>query len=446
MGLACALDITYWQATESRTIQRRAIAAGATRDTKTDSGLKLLLSKPLACERSVLLRWIACSFLITLTACGSLGSAGPSSASIKRADGVMVENAPIRVVEVTDSLAREVAKAHEIPTLSNIVGDAPATETIIGPGDQLQVTILEAPPAVLFGGTTTFGSGGGSGAPSATINQSSEIPEMMVDERGQIRIPFAGSILAAGRSPQQVEREIARRLAGMAHDPQVSVRITRNSSATVAVVGEVGASGRVPISPRGERLLDAIAGAGGVTKPVDKVSVQVTRGGRVAYLPLETVIRDPAQNIRLGRDDIVNVMYQPFSFTALGATNTSGEIPFESTGLTLAQALGRVGGAKDDRASAQGVFVFRFENPDAVDPATAAASPRTADGRIPVIYRVDLRNPATLFAAQHFPISDKDILYVSTAPVSDLQRFMNIVSSMIFNVIGIGNAIPGVNN
>lgn len=358
----------------------------------------------------------------------------------------MVASAPIRVVEVTDSLARSIAKAHEMPSLSETLGDAPATETIIGPGDLLQVTILEAPPAVLFGGSTSFGSGGGSGPAGGTVGQPSEIPEMMVDERGEIRIPFAGSILAAGRSPQQVERDIARRLAGMAHDPQVAVRITRNSSATVAVVGEVGTSGRVPISPRGERLLDAIASAGGVTKPVDKVTVQVTRAGRAAYLPLETVIRDPAQNIRLGRDDIVTVMHQPFSFTALGATNTTGEVPFESTGLTLAQALGRVGGAKEDRASARGVFVFRFESADAVDPAIAAASPRTPDGRIPVIYRVDLRNPATLFAAQHFPIRDDDILYISTAPVSDLQRFMNILSSMIFNVIGLGQALPGVTN
>lgn len=357
----------------------------------------------------------------------------------------MVANAPVRVVEVTDSLARQIAQAHVVPTLSEVIGDAPATETIIGHGDLLQVTILEAPPAVLFGGSTSFGSGGSGGA-GGTVGQPSEIPEMMVDERGQIRIPFAGSILAAGRSPQQVERDIARRLAGMAHDPQVAVRIARNASTTVAVVGEVGTSGRVPIGPRGERLLDAIASAGGVTKPVDKVTVQVTRAGRAAYLPLETVIRDPAQNIRLGRDDIVNVMHQPFSFTALGATKTSGEIPFESTGLTLAQALGRVGGANDDRANARGVFVFRFESADAVDPAIAAASPRTPDGRIPVIYRVDLRDPAALFAAQHFPIRDEDVLYISTAPVSDLQRFMNIVSSMIFNVIGLGNAVPGLTN
>jgi polysaccharide export outer membrane protein len=228
----------------------------------------------------------------------------------------------------------------------------------------------------------------------------------------------------------------------MAHDPQISVRIAQNMSSTVAVVGEVGKSGRVPITPNGERLLDVITSAGGASQPVGKVMVQVARGNRVAAQPLEDIIRDPAQNIRVGRNDVVTLHYQPYSFTSLGAANRSGEIEFESTGLTLANALGRVGGLRDDRANSRGAFIFRFEDPVAVDPAVAAASPRTPDGRIPIIYRADLRNPATLFAAQHFPMRDEDILYVSSAPVSDLQRFVNILSSMAFTFIGLGEAVP----
>jgi polysaccharide export outer membrane protein len=49
-----------------------------------------------------------------------------------------------------------------------------------------------------------------------------------------------------------------------------------------------------------------------------------------------------------------------------------------------------------------------------------------------------------MFAAQDFPIRDKDIVYVSTAPASDLQRFMGILSSMAFTIIGLGQAIPSV--
>jgi polysaccharide export outer membrane protein len=347
-------------------------------------------------------------------------------------------------VNLTDQAARQVANAYQLPPLSEAIGDAPPTGTVIGPGDVLQVTIWEAPPAVLFGGYTTLGSAGSPAMTGTVIQQQSTIPPLTVDENGRIRLPFAGSITAAGHTPAEIEREIANRLVGMAHLPQVSVGIAQNASSTVAVLGQIKTNGRVPITPRGERLLDIIAAAGGVSNPVTKTAIEVQRDAKVGYVPLSTLLRDPSQNVRLGPRDVVTVLYQDFSFTALGAVSTSGEMPFESTGISLAQALARVGGLKDTRANARGAFVFRFEKPSAVDPAVAAVSPRTADGRIPVIYRIDMRDPASLFAAQDFPIRDKDVIYVSTAPLSDLQNFVSILSSMAFTAIGLGQAIPSI--
>ena len=123
-------------------------------------------------------------------------------------------------------------------------------------------------------------------------------------------------------------------------------------------------------------------------------------------------------------------------------TGTTAEIPFEQTGITLAQAIGRMGGLKDDRANARGVFIFRMESPAALDPAIAASARRTPDGKIPVVYRVDLRDPATLFVAQSFPIRNKDVIYVSTAKLTDIQRFVSILSSLAFTAIGLGQAVP----
>jgi polysaccharide export outer membrane protein len=335
-----------------------------------------------------------------------------------------------------------VLAADHSKSFSEALGDAPPTGTIIGPGDVLQVNIWEAPPAVLFGSSAILGAQGAAVVASAGVGQNTALPDMMVDDSGRIPIPFAGAIVAAGKTPRQVEREIVAKLTGKAHDPQVSVQIARNANADVTVVGDVSTSTRVPLTPKGERLLDILATAGGVKQPVGKIAIQIARNGRVAEMPLETVIRDPSENIRLGPNDVVTALYQPYSFTALGATSASAEVPFESTGITLSQALGRVGGLANDRADIHGVFIFRLENPAAVDPAIAATAPRTPDGRIPVIYRIDLRNPATFFAAQSFPIHDKDILYVSTAPLADLQRFVGMVSSMAFSLIGISQAVP----
>jgi polysaccharide export outer membrane protein len=130
--------------------------------------------------------------------------------------------------------------------------------------------------------------------------------------------------------------------------------------------------------------------------------------------------------------DVVTAMYQPLSFTVLGATGKNEEQNFEAQGITLAQALARSGGLQDARADAQGVFIFRFEDPDAVDWINKPQL--TPDGKVPVIYRVDLKNPTTFFVAQSFPMKNKDVMYVSNAPAAELQKFLNILTSVVYTV------------
>jgi polysaccharide export outer membrane protein len=226
-------------------------------------------------------------------------------------------------------------------------------------------------------------------------------------------------------------------LKAKANQPQVLVRVTRNVSSNVTVVGEVSSSTRMPLTARGERLLDALAAAGGVRQSVNKMTLQLTRGSKALSLPLDLIIRDPSQNIALQPGDVVTALHQPMSFTVLGATGKNEEVSFEAQGISLTQALGRSGGLQDARADARGVFVFRLEEAPALDwPGTVMTTP---DGKVPVIYRIDLRDPASFFVAQSFPVRDKDVLYVSNAPAAELQKFLNIVTSIAAPVLGVIN-------
>ncbi|HET6941611.1 MAG TPA: polysaccharide biosynthesis/export family protein [Sphingomicrobium sp.] len=380
---------------------------------------------------------------LALAACASLGASGPETSKVRNASDKTVGAANIQIVHVDDAVARRVLSTSKASLFSEAFGaDVPPESAVLGKGDVLQLSIWEAPPAVLFGSVTTFGGPeGGLNALAGGIAQQNSIPEMMVDEAGTIKIPFAGTVRVEGSSLREVEREIARRLAGKAHDPQVSLRIVRNASATVTLVGDVANNTQVPLTPKGERLLDAIASVGGLKTPMNKTTIQITRNGRMASLPFETIIHDPSQNILLRANDVITAVSQSFSFTALGETGASAEVPFESTGITLAQALGRVGGLKSDRADPDGVFIFRLEDPAAVDPSIATTAPRTPDGRIPVIYAVNLKNPASFFVAQSFPVRDKDVMYVSRAPLSDLQRFVAIIASMTFPIYNVARTL-----
>ncbi|QND93822.1 SLBB domain protein [Burkholderia cenocepacia] len=239
---------------------------------------------------------------------------------------------------------------------------------------------------------------------------------------------------AVGRTPAQLQRDIATRLKNIAHDPQVLVRLSRNVTSYVTVVGDVASSNRMQLSARGERVLDALASAGGVRQPVDKITIQITRGDKVASQPLETIIKDPRQNVSLRAGDVVTALYQPFSFTALGATGKNEEVNFEAQGITLAQALARAGGLQDTRSDAQGVFIFRLEDANAL-PWPDQPVRTTIGGKVPVVYRVNLRDPNSFFVAQSFMIDNKDLLYVSNAPVAELQKFLNVVFSVAYPIV-----------
>lgn len=379
-----------------------------------------------------------CSLAFALAGCASFGSSGPNTGTVIQNGRTGTSSAPIKVLDLTETVALSVLAADKVGMFSDLPGSMVASERLIGPGDSLEISVWEAPPATLFGASmveTRSSVSGGSAARGTTF------AEEVVDGAGIINVPFAGQVVAGKKTVSQLEREIASRLDGRAHEPQITVRLIRNAAETVTVVGEVSSSMHFPLSTRGERLLDAIAGAGGVRQPVNKTTIQLTRGPRIVSMPLDAIIRDPAQNIVLQPGDVVTAMYQPFSFTALGAVANNAEIVFEGNGFTLAQALGRVGGLRDERADIRGVFIFRFERPDVLPVEVAASSLKTPEGKIPIIYRLNLNKPESFFVAQGFSIKNKDIVYVSNAPASDLQKFTNILSSIAFSVIGLSNSL-----
>jgi polysaccharide export outer membrane protein len=276
-----------------------------------------------------------------------------------------------------------------------------------------------------------------------TVSQSSRpgtFPETVVGPSGTITVPFAGQIPAAGRTLRQIEQTIVSRLRNKANQPQVVVRVARNATANVSVVGEVTTAGRFPLSPRGERLLDAISQAGGTRQPVDRVTLQVTRGDVTATMPMQAVVRDARQNIVLRRDDIVTALFQPNSFVVLGAAGRNEEVRFEAVGLTLSQALGRIGGLQDMRADPKGVFLFRWESAERISPLVQSPLADPA-GPVPVIFQVNLKQPETLFAAQNFAMKNGDVIFVSNSPASDLQRFVSLVASTVLPVLSVSSTV-----
>jgi polysaccharide export outer membrane protein len=139
------------------------------------------------------------------------------------------------------------------------------------------------------------------------------------------------------------------------------------------------------------------------------------------------VTSDPKENIYMRAGDVLTLIRDPQTFIAYGATGRNAEIPFDAEGINLSQALAKAGGLLDAQSDPAGVFVFRYE-PEEIARALRPHSPLVQHGySTPMVYRLNLHEANSLFLAQSFQVLNRDLLYVSSAPIADMRKVMEIV-------------------
>jgi polysaccharide export outer membrane protein len=356
--------------------------------------------------------------VLVLGGCAIVPTSGPSTSNVVE-DSANSSQQLYHVVDIDERVAAILRSRRPDSSLVSF-GDYRRSEVPrIGIGDVVSVTIWEAGAGGLFS-APAIADRNSTGSKSATI------PDQTVGPDGSISVPYAGRILAAGRSTKQVQNAIEAALHGKAIEPQVLVNVTRSVSNTVTVLGEVTNGARVPLSGKGDRVLDVIAMAGGVRAPINECFIQLMRGRRTMRVAMTRVTSDSRENIFVRPNDVITVIRDPQTFIAYGATGRNSEIPFDAEGVNLAQALSKAGGLLDSRADPSGVFVFRFE-PQSVARVLFPNLPPNASGLpVKVVYHLNMRDPNSMFLAQEFRIFNHDLIYVSNAPWTDVQKVMQV--------------------
>ncbi|MEG9481940.1 polysaccharide biosynthesis/export family protein [Mannheimia sp. HC-2023] len=374
-----------------------------------------------------------------LSACSSLPTSGPSYSKVLETNNSTSEtNLPeVNFIKLDNIIVHNLYQAQQAQRFSGFDGSmgGGGYAGTVNVGDVLEISIWEAPPAVLFGGTfSTEGQGNG---------HLTQLPPQMVNKNGTITVPFIGNMKVAGKTPEAVQSQIVGALSRKANQPQALVRIASNLSSDVTVVRQ-GNSIRMPLSANNERILDAVAAVGGTSENIEDVTVRLTRGNKVRSMAFETLIADPSQNIVLRSGDVVALMNTPYSFTGLGAVGNNQQVRFSSKGITLAEAIGKMGGLIDERSDPRGVFVFRhipFTQLDYNDQSLWREKGYTEGMDVPTVYQVNLLEPQSMFLLQRFPVQDKDIVYVSNAPLSEFQKFLRMIFSITSPITGTANTI-----
>ena len=66
----------------------------------------------------------------------------------------------------------------------------------------------------------------------------------------------------------------------------------------------------------------------------------------------------------------------------------------------------------------------------------AAQTVPVVNGFVPVIYHLNVKDPAGLFLARRFQMRNKDILYVANAPIVSVAKVLNLFNLVTAPVVG----------
>jgi polysaccharide export outer membrane protein len=378
--------------------------------------------------------------MTALGGCGWMSVSGPATTDILSGqhDPVSLNYA---VVKVTPKVIE--VQSRNLPRLTAFAQNQRPRDITFGIGDIVGVTIFEAASGGLF----IPAEGGVRPGNFVTI------PNQAVDVHGNVSIPYAGSIRANGRTQVEVQDAIVAALKNRAIEPQVVVSLVEQKTSMITILGE-GRSARIPATATPERLLDVISRAGLVTTGSStgaagaETWVILERNGRRAIAPFGALVYESANNVYIHPNDTIYLYREPQTFLAFGAVGTQQQIPFGAWRLSLAEAISKAGGMLDVQADPAALFLYRGEARDVAEAMGVDCRPYEGPV-IPVIYSINLRDPAGYFLASSFEMRNKDILYVSNSisvESTKIMTYFNTINTTIQAPINTVTSAYGLRN
>ena len=379
-------------------------------------------------------KFCAVCLVVSLGACAEMPVSGPSSAAIKAGEPLEPGGLPFGLVKLTPE-AVGILKQYEPRGLAGAFTDRrPPANIKYGIGDSLSVTIFEAAAGGLF-------------IPAeAGVRPGNyvQLPDQSIDGDGNITVPYAGKIKAAGRTAEQIQADIVSKIRNRAIEPQVIVSLKSQATSLISVLGDVNSPSRfgASASGAGDRILDAITRAGGIKNAGYATWVMLERNGKHATVPFENLIMNSANNIYVQPGDRIYVYTEQQKFIALGATGQSGEFNFDAWRINLSEAVSKAGGLTDAQADPDAVFLYRVEPRNVAERLGVDVNKFGGAATIPVIFNINLRDPGGFFLATKTQMRNGDIIFVSNAhsvEVTKVLQYMRVILATTSDAVNVGN-------
>ncbi len=302
----------------------------------------------------------------------------------------------VTVTPITTALLNQMATDHKARArkIASEFSQMPGHYRI-GPGDVLQVTVWDHPELTIPAGSF----------------RDPESSGQQIGDDGNLYYPYVGVIHAAGMTAPELRVVLTEKLSAYIQNPQLDVRVVAYRSQKVYVVGEVNTPGVLALDDVPLMVADAISLSGGLTEAAYKSGVNISRNGKVYQIDLKALydFADASQNLMLKHGDIINVLDRSQQKVfVLGEVNNPSSVEIINNQLTLAAALGEVGGVNQQTADSGGIFVIRGSNEDN-----------------PEVFHLNAKYAHGLLLAERFDMQGQDVVFVDTAGISSWNRVLS---------------------
>lgn len=353
-----------------------------------------------------------------LAGCSTLPSSGPTGGQIVRQ--AEQANPSFHIIEV--GTIADIPQSPTLPALPRPPEVRQPTD-MIGSGDLLDIAIFET-------GVSLF-SGSGSSSLRAAMEPSTQVeklPVTRVNDDGNVRVPFAGQIKAAGLTTGQLAMSIRHALQGMSQNPQVVVSLQESIANSVVVGGEVGKPGRLALNTNRETLSDTIALAGGYKGDSKDYAIRIQRGAETSEIRLSDVLSNSARDFLVSAGDRIAVVRKPQTFSVMGAPGRVEQMPFAMPQVSLAEAIAQSGGTNPNMGDPRAVFIFRLVRDE-------------QDRDVPTVYHLNMMEADSYFFAQRFLMRDRDVLYFGNAQANQPSKLIQIISQLFSPIVMVASAV-----
>lgn len=256
--------------------------------------------------------------------------------------------------------------------------------------------------------------------------------QVRVGKDGRISLDIIGSLVAAGKTTDELQNEIVRNISRLnSNISQCTVRIAEYNFNYVYVVGQVNEAGKLSFEKIPD-LWTILNEAGGITETGDLTRVTIVKGGaqagqvqvvnvadaithgRVDQLPAidrETTIEVPRTPGSVPTTDLARGLDRKNTIYVMGSVNTPGPISYEED-LDLAEALTMAGGPSADADTRRTRLIIK-------------------DGAFAQTVTVDLEKYAVSGRPARYTMNREDMIYVPPRRPGFIQSNLGTIAAAL---------------